>query len=85
MNRVACDWKMVKHSLVAHCGSSTGKQMLFRLVLSIVVYQIWKERNKRKFQELMSSIDDVVRVCKFQIVICCARDTKLARFLPSLQ
>lgn len=83
-NRVAGDWEMVEHTFLAHCGSSTGKQKLYRLVLSIVVYQIWKERSKRKFLELMSSIDDVVRVCKFQIVICYARDTKLARFLPSL-
>lgn len=75
---------MVKYTLVAHCGSSTSKQKLFRLVLSIVVFQIWMERNKFMFQELMSSITDVVRACRFQVVICCARDNKLARFLPSL-
>lgn len=85
VHRVAGDWEIVKNTLIMHCGSSTGKQKLFRLVLSVVVYQIWMERNKRKLQGLKSNIYDIVKICRFQIAICCSKDSKLARFLSLFQ
>lgn len=80
IDRQVGDWNVEKEFLVTQCTTNSGKQRIYRCVVSIVIYHIWKERNQRRMQGNKCLVDDIVKQCRFILALCSQKDRKLARF-----
>lgn len=80
INRVPKVWRVEKEFLIAQCTSNSGKQRAYRCMVSVLVYQIWSERNARRMQAKCRSVEDIVHYCQFLLVTCSQKDRKLARY-----
>lgn len=74
-------WSDEREFLLSQCTTNSGKQRLYRSVVTVVVYQIWLERNSRRMQQKSRSVEVIVKYCQFVLVLCGQQDRKLARFV----
>lgn len=83
IDKPAVGWTEMRRCIEDHCKSQTQKQRMFRLLVTVAIYQIWKERNQRKFQAKSCATSVAVKECQFMMAVCSHRDKKLARMLKS--
>ncbi|KAH6816914.1 hypothetical protein C2S51_000517 [Perilla frutescens var. frutescens] len=69
--RQAYEWEKEKRYMITQARTKSNKQMMYRLVFSIAIYQLWQERNKRKFKGIEMGSEQVIRSSQIQIAINC--------------
>lgn len=77
IRRQAEKWELEKRYLISQCTNNNMQQRLYRCMMTIVVYHVWRERNARRLQGKKASEDIVVRQCQIMIAVCRQRDRKL--------
>lgn len=81
ISRLPHDWSEERRIMITQYRSSTRKQSMYRCMLTVIVYEIWRERNRRRMQSVSSSIEIVSQKCKMLIAWCCRRDTRLQELI----
>lgn len=77
-------WNEEHSYLLGQCRSNSGKQRRYRSAVSVVMYFVWKERNKRQFQGVSSMVEDIVKQCCFVLTFSWSKDRKLAGYLQQM-
>lgn len=81
INRQPGPWSKELEFLVTECTSKGGKQTMYRCVISVLVYHLWKEMNCRRLQGKMTYAGNLGKHWKFLIAFCSQKDRKLARIV----
>lgn len=84
ISRPAVKWEVEKVYLFSQCTTNSGKQRLYRCIITILIYHIWLERNSRRMQGRQNPVESIVKHCKFLIAWCCQHDKKLRSFVLRL-
>lgn len=77
----AAQWHEGRRLLEAHCTNSNGKQRVYRSMVCVLIYHIWKERNGRRMKGSVNSADVIANQCMFMLAWCGLKDKKVGRFL----
>lgn len=51
IGKLAINWSVEKTFLISQCSNNSGKQRLYRCVVAVFIYHIWKEKNHRRMQD----------------------------------
>lgn len=81
LRREAVSWSAEKRVLLSHCTNNNCHQRLYRCVLVVMIYHIWRARNHRRLQGKVVQIAEVVHQCKVVIALCGRKDSKVGRCL----
>lgn len=82
ISRRPVKWTDERPFLVTQCSTNSGKQRLYRCFISVVVYNIWKERNSRRMKGKQTTSEAVVKQCNILMAWCGHNDRKIGRLLP---
>lgn len=77
MQRTARRWEEEKQYMETMCTNNNMQQRLYRCMLAIVSYNLWKERNGRRMQNMKNRVEIVARQCQVMMAICKKKDRKL--------
>lgn len=77
----AVGWGRARERLVVRCTTNSGMQRLYRCVATVLVYHVWLERNARRMQGKVNSVEGIVRVCKEMIAWCGRKDKKIGKLV----
>lgn len=67
--------------LITQCTTNYGKQQAYRCVITLLVYHVWRERNQRRMQGTVNSVESIAKQCKIVIAWCGDRDQKMGRHI----
>lgn len=81
INRLPRCWREEQVYLFTQCTTKSGSQILYRSVISVLIYHIWKERNQRRLQDRKRLVEEVVEQCKQVLIFCNSKERKLWRFI----
>lgn len=84
VKRKAKVWRLEQGYLLTQCKAQTGSQKLYRLLVTVVVNLVWRERNRRIFQEVKQEVEHVVKEGQMVIAVSCSKDMKLDRILRAV-
>lgn len=85
VNQVAGGWDEEREVLIANSSSNSGKQRLYRCVVTVMVYQLWLERNQRRMQGKQRTTEAIIYECKLLVAWCSLKDKKIAGCLGRRQ
>lgn len=77
MGRQVQKWEMEKPIMLAHCTNNNRRQRLYRCMVAIISYHIWRERNGRRMQGKKTCAGEVIKKCKLMLALCRQNDRKL--------
>lgn len=67
--------------LLTQRTTKNGSQKLYKCVISVLIYYIWKERNHRIMQKRKCLVEEVMEECKVVLSICSSKYRKLRKFI----
>lgn len=79
--RPAGEWSQEYAFLVTQCTNNNGRQKLYCCIVAILIYQVWKERNRRRMKGVATNPMVVVQQCKVLVSVCGSKDRKIAKLL----
>lgn len=77
VSRIAEKWELEKNFIISQSTNNNAKQRLYRCMVSVVSYHVWKERNTRRLQGKEAVEEIIIRQCQLMLAVCRQRDRKL--------
>lgn len=74
-------WEEEKSHLMLQCRTKNGKQSMYRCVLSVAIYLVWKERNARRMKGKSTQVSEIIEQGKVVMAICGQNNSKIGRLL----
>lgn len=74
-------WDLEKLYLIQQCRSKSSKQTMYRSVVTVTVYLVWKERNARRMKGEHRRVEDLIQQGKILMAVCGQREKKVGRLL----
>lgn len=75
-------WSEEIHILETHYNKNAVRHQIYRLIVSVAVYLVWRERNHRKFQNTSRTPAAIIHELKLISYTRCIHSKKLLGFLP---
>lgn len=73
------DWSMEMQILQTQFRGISGKSQVYRMALAVAVYQIWRERNMRRFQDIDTDTQGIIRQIQYIVFVRCFK-SKISMF-----
>lgn len=70
IQRCPAKWCVERDFLITQCTTNSGKQRLYRYVFTVLVYQVWTERNQRRMQGRQRTVDAIIQQSQFILAWC---------------
>ncbi|XP_021854487.2 uncharacterized protein [Spinacia oleracea] len=82
VNRRPRNWEEEMQFIVTQFKSNSVKHQMYRMMVSVVVYLLWRERNQRKFKLVKSNSETIVKEAQYMIYSRSLNVSRLACCLP---
>lgn len=67
IQRLPGKWCEEREILINHCTTNSGKQRTYRCDVTVLVYHVWMERNRKRMQGTMHEVEKIIQQCKIML------------------
>lgn len=80
--RAPGDWQHEIQVILLNFNKNAGAHQIYRMIFSIAVYMVWKERNARRFQNSQQDNSSLLKQIQVIAYLRCLQRAKLAILVP---